>query len=455
MKWTTLAFVLSCQISGVSASHAAPESATSGHTSTVSHEERGLGDEGASNQEEARRAAEWAAAHEGHLDEELAHHPEVQVGLGDEEASNQEEARRAAEWAAAHVGHHDEEAHTDTHKLPESEAAEGGVVEEAAHMDEEAKKWADEHAPEHAAQHAVDAAANAAQKDHAEALLEAEREAEQQARAQADLDALAASQAELEMEASSSDGGSGGESAHRAADAAVAKGKEEEEEQHRIKEAEAAERARVEWLTEEAATAAAEASAAADAAAAAEAAATRAVQEEKNEGTDGGDDDVKDNGSTDSDLSPGHQEAQEDAAISEEAHEGEDAFIPLAVEDAAVLMQFDCSSYSCPAPGGEEGQDQHAHQFPWSEWHSSGSTALHARGAILTEDVPGAAGSLWAVRPFRATGGMDLEMRFRVGGSGAVGADGMALWFTAKGLAERFEQKMGFGVKHAFGHVDR
>jgi hypothetical protein len=116
-----------------------------------------------------------------------------------------------------------------------------------------------------------------------------------------------------------------------------------------------------------------------------------------------------------------------------------------------VRLQFDCAEATCPLAGLG---DAH-HRFPWREWHASGSTTLGARGATLTADVGGAAGSLWAVRPLDARRGLDVELRFRVGGAGTVGADGFALWFTAKGLAERFEPRPGFGVKHAFGHVDR
>ena len=52
--------------------------------------------------------------------------------------------------------------------------------------------------------------------------------------------------------------------------------------------------------------------------------------------------------------------------------------------------------------------------------------------------------------------GLDAELRFRIGGRGEVGADGLALWFTEAGLEDRFSPQKGqkeFGASHAFGHV--
>jgi hypothetical protein len=119
-------------------------------------------------------------------------------------------------------------------------------------------------------------------------------------------------------------------------------------------------------------------------------------------------------------------------------------------------------------------------QSTWANWHLSGSASISARGVTLTPDQPSVQGALWALEPadllatpYSSIGtssdgwvgrssnseaeSFDLQLRYRVSGAGEVGADGFALWYTERGLEERFDPSMAaeFGAKHAFGHVDK
>jgi len=148
-----------------------------------------------------------------------------------------------------------------------------------------------------------------------------------------------------------------------------------------------------------------------------------------------------------SSVGDGSNEGSSDGAADDDAG----AVIPP-LGHAVGHIGFDCTAWDCPGSGPS------ASTHPaFGDWHRSGSASLSPWGVILTPDMPGMSGALWSLNPFDsgpARGGFDLEMSFRVGGAGEQGADGLALWFTAAGLEDRFQAK-GFGVKHAFGHVDQ
>ena len=149
------------------------------------------------------------------------------------------------------------------------------------------------------------------------------------------------------------------------------------------------------------------------------------------------------------------------------------AATPRGQEQGKGSMEgWNCASGRCSASQSSSSSSPSSHSSPaWRDWHLSGSASVERRGVMLTADEPSVHGALWALQPIELapptsprTGewasespSFDMELRFRVSGEGDVGADGFALWYTERGLEERFDPSMSaeFGAKHAFGHVDK
>ena len=126
------------------------------------------------------------------------------------------------------------------------------------------------------------------------------------------------------------------------------------------------------------------------------------------------------------------------------------------------LLGWNCASGRCPRNQTPQTSDASGDSSKnnWDNWHLSGSASIASGfGVLLTPDEPSQQGAIWTLDPFLSQNqndksvvlgnnfedsktSFDLELRFRVSGRGEVGADGFALWYTERGLEERFDPTM-------------
>jgi hypothetical protein len=127
------------------------------------------------------------------------------------------------------------------------------------------------------------------------------------------------------------------------------------------------------------------------------------------------------------------------------------------------LLGWNCASGRCPrnqTPRSSDASGDSSKKNNWDNWHLSGSASIASGfGVLLTPDEPSQQGAIWTLDPFLdqdqndnsavlgsgfedSKTSFDLELRFRVSGRGEVGADGFALWYTERGLEERFDPTM-------------